>query len=77
MRLAMRRRTITLRRLTRAEAEDYEEAVRDLTLAERIALVWPLTVEAWSLRQRDPETPAFDAQSRLPRHIVRLYRRRR
>jgi len=37
--------------------------------SERLAMVWPLTVEAWSLRGD------FDAESRLQRHIVRSFRR--
>ena len=39
-----------------------------LTMEERIAMVWPLTVDAWAFKG-DPV-----AESRLPRHIVRILR---
>ena len=39
-----------------------------LTMEERIALVWPLTVDAWAFKG-DPV-----AESRLLRHIVRILR---
>jgi hypothetical protein len=40
------------------------------TAAERIAMVWPLTVEAYSLSGK------YDVEQRLQRHIVRLVRRK-
>jgi hypothetical protein len=40
------------------------------TPAERIAMVWPLTVEAYSLSGK------YDVEQRLQRHIVRLVRRK-
>lgn len=39
------------------------------TPAERIALVWPLTLEAVSLSKR------YDAEQRLQRHVTSLRRR--
>lgn len=39
------------------------------TPEERIALVWPLTVEAVSLSKK------YDAKRRLQRHVTRLIRR--
>jgi hypothetical protein len=42
-----------------------------LSIEERIALVWPLTVDAWAFKGERV------AESRLPRHIVRVLRGRR
>lgn len=39
------------------------------TMQERVAMVWPLTVEACSLSGR------YDVERRLQRHITRLKRR--
>ena len=41
------------------------------TPAERLLMVWPLTIEAWAMQGEDI------AQSRLPRHVVHLERRGR
>lgn len=41
------------------------------TPAERLSMVWPLTIEAWAMQGEDI------AQSRLPRHVVHLERRGR
>lgn len=41
------------------------------TPAGRLLMVWPLTIEAWAMQGEDI------AQSRLPRHVVHLERRRR
>lgn len=43
----------------------------NLSPAERIALVWPLTLAAWAFKD-DANAPA-----RLPRHVVRVGRRGR
>ncbi len=53
----------------RLSDEPPDAAAIALPPAERVGLVWPLTIEAWSLRGD------FDAESRLPRHIVRAFRR--
>lgn len=39
------------------------------TPAERLMMVWPLTIEAWAMLGEDI------AQSRLPRHVVHVERR--
>jgi hypothetical protein len=36
--------------------------------AERLMMVWPLTIEAWAMQGEDI------AQSRLPRHVVHVKR---
>lgn len=47
-------------------------------VVERMAAVWPLTQSAWALKAAGPTaTPPFDAESRLPRHIVHLRKRAR
>ena len=40
------------------------------TMSERIALVWPLTLEAVSLSRK------YDAEQRLQRHITRVIRKK-
>ena len=40
------------------------------TMAERIALVWPLTCEAVSLSGK------YDTKQRLQRHITRIFRKK-
>jgi deoxyribodipyrimidine photolyase len=42
-----------------------------LSIEERVALVWPLTLDAWAFKGEPV------AESRLPRHIVRVLRGRR
>jgi hypothetical protein len=39
--------------------------------ADRIAMVWPLTLNAWSFKE------GRLAEPRLQRHIIRVYRRER
>jgi hypothetical protein len=39
------------------------------TAADRLMMVWPLTIEAWAMQGVDI------AQSRLPRHVVHVERR--
>ena len=41
----------------------------DLSPAERLSAMWQLTLDAYAF------VPNFDAQSRLPRHLVRVLRR--
>lgn len=52
-------------------SEEGSEPASTLTPAERIALVWPLTVEAWTFKDG-----RFD-ESRLRRDVVRVVRRGR
>lgn len=56
-------RTVTVRRLDEATAWSQPYLVAG-TPGQRLALVWPLTVELCSL------APGFDAQSRLSRSSV-------
>jgi len=42
-----------------------------LSMEERVALVWPLTLDAWAFKGEPI------AESRLPRYIVRVLRGRR
>lgn len=59
------RREPTIRVLSQEQA-DREPYLVAGTPAERIAMVWPLTVELCAF------TGALDAQSRLPRSVVRV-----
>lgn len=52
-------------------AEEGREPPSPLTPAERVAMVWPLTVEAWTFKDG-----RFD-ESRLRRDAVRVVRRGR
>jgi hypothetical protein len=62
----MDRSRIRVRRLTDpAEEDDFVPG----TAAERIAMVWPLTVEIASLDKR------IDVHQKMQRHIVRVIRR--
>jgi hypothetical protein len=45
---------------------DSNAFVADATPAERIQMVWPLTLEAWSLK--DPKI----AERRFQKHVVRI-----
>ncbi|QXD13816.1 hypothetical protein GQ464_010060 [Rhodocaloribacter litoris] len=56
-------------RVKRLHDEDWEDDLLQTTAAERLAMVWPLTVDAWTFLE------GTLAQSRLQRHIVRLQRR--
>jgi hypothetical protein len=64
------RRDITVRRFTsHAEADEADRAYwLQLSPAERVALVWPLTIQAWQFKD-----PTF-RESRLRRDVVRLVR---
>jgi len=44
---------------------------KSLTPAQRLAMMWQLTIDAWSFKGEPI------AESRLPRHVVRVYRRGR
>lgn len=52
----------------REQGEDTD--LQTATPAERIGMVWQLTLDAWAF------TGQRIAEPRLPRHIVRVYRRR-
>lgn len=61
-------RTVTIERKSLADESLPPTAV---TAAERLLMVWPLTIEAWAMQGEDI------AQSRLPRHVVHVERRGR
>lgn len=56
-------------RICRLEEQGADQRVVDLDAVERLNLVWPLTVAAWSIWEPDV------AQSRLQRHVVGIHRR--
>ncbi len=51
--------------------DDHDDQFRQFTPSERVAMVWPLTVETYSLNG------TYDTESRLQRHVVRLFRPQR
>jgi hypothetical protein len=61
------RRIVSVRRL-----HDPDDVPAARTPAENVAMVWPLTLQVWAFTDA-----RFDAQSRLPRHIVCVRKRRR
>lgn len=65
----MAERTRTLR-VSRLQDQGSEDDLAKTTPAERIEMVWPLTLDAWSLKE------PMSAESRLQRHIVRVLRRK-
>ena len=60
------RRIVRVRRL---HEQDNDDDLRDTTPAERLGMMWQLTLDAWAFKGESV------AQSRLPRHIVHLLRR--
>ena len=61
-------RTVTIARLS-LKAESSPPTAT--TAAERLMMVWPLTIEAWAMQGVEI------AQSRLSRHVVHVERRGR
>jgi hypothetical protein len=57
-------------RKTTLREQDDDPELENTTAAERMGMVWPLTLDAWAFSGRPL------AESRLPRHIVRVRRRR-
>jgi hypothetical protein len=55
-------------------SDEGADAYAALTPAERVALVWPLTVSAWSVMHA-ARGEQFDAESRLQRNHLRVLRR--
>jgi len=53
------------RKLRLGESEPDETA--ELSPAHRLAMVWPLTLQAWAFK-------GLDHEPRLPRHVVRVIR---
>ena len=62
------RRNIKVRRL-HEQGEDAD--LENTTPSERLSMMWQLALDAWAFKEEDL------AQSRLPRHTVRLLRRER
>lgn len=58
-------------RITHLKEQGRERDLENTTAAERIAMMWQLTLDAWAF------TGTADAESRLPRHVVRVIRGRR
>ena len=58
-------------RVTKLSDQGREGDLRDTTPAERLGMMWQLALDAWTFVEQ------FDAQSRLPRHVVRVVRRGR
>ena len=56
-------------RLRKLADQGLEDDLAGTTPAERIAMVWPMTLDAWAFLG-DP-----GAESRLQRHVVRVVRR--
>lgn len=58
-------------RLRPLSEQGEEDDLRATTMAERIQMMWQLTVDAWAFKE------GFAVESRLPRHVVRIERRGR
>ena len=58
-------------RKTTLERQGTERDVRDLTPAQRMAMVWTLSGQAWQFKEPTGDEP------RLRRHVVRTVRGRR
>jgi hypothetical protein len=58
-------------RVTRLKDQGRERDLENTTPAERIGMMWQLALDAWAF------TGTLDAESRLPRHVVRVIRGRR
>jgi len=56
-------------RIREAAGQGKEMDLGSITAAERLDMMWQLTIDAWAFKG---ETIA---QSRLPRHVVRIVRR--
>lgn len=58
-------------RLVRLEDHDQNDDLAGTTPAERVAMMWPLALDAWAFMGKPVREP------RLPRHVVRIRRRGR
>jgi len=63
------RSTYAVRKTTLSQ-QDEDPELANTTAAERLGMMWQLTLDAWAFTG-DPV-----AESRLPRHLVRVLRRR-
>ena len=57
-------------RVRRLDEQGREDELAHTSPADRLAMVWPLTVTAWTFKD------GSFAQSRLQRHLVRIQRGR-
>jgi len=51
------------------QAQGADSRIKNATPSECVAMVWPLTLDAWSFKD------ASACESRLQRHVVRVIRR--
>ncbi len=65
----MERQDYPVRILRKGEEED-DPYLKATTPAERILMMWPLTVQAWAFKGEDV------SESRLQRHVVHVHRRK-
>lgn len=56
-------------RKIRKEDHGYEDDLRHVSMADRLAMIWPITIDAWAIH--DPDA----CQQRLLRHVDRVERR--
>ena len=63
-------------RVGRISEQDPDSDFVGLTPAERLAMVWPLTVQAWTMMSAARGEP-FDAESRRQRDHISVQRRKR
>jgi hypothetical protein len=57
-------------RVTRLHDPEDDGYVRSLSPAQRVAMVWPLTLEVWGFKE------GLDIEPQLQRHVVRVVRGR-
>ena len=57
-------------RIVRKGEREQDPYLQQTTPQERLLMMWPLTVQAWAFKGEDIR------ESRLPRHVVRVARRR-
>jgi hypothetical protein len=58
-------------RKTTLQGQDHDQNLENTTTAERLTMMWQLALDAWAFKGESL------AESRLPRHIVRIRRRKR
>jgi hypothetical protein len=58
-------------RISKLQDKDRADDLRSTTAAQRLAMMWQLTLDAWAFKGEPV------AELRLPRHIVRVLRRER
>jgi hypothetical protein len=57
-------------RVTKLSDQGRERDLRDTTPAERIGMIWQLTLDAWAFVE------GFDAEAPMQRDVVRVIRRK-